>query len=276
MTLRSRAAFMQKRHLDMENGPFASLRFGTGGIPTPRRRLVVTLSVLGVVGGLFAGATFIPWPSDPSMPGPGETPFTKGSGLCAGKLIMLEFQLSQEEGITVRTGTRNNHSWTPAFLFLEVGSAFAGRCNAWGDYVGLRHLTVAFYAQDKTAPFRADDVWMGPLDVTQTTGGGMAIWDRNLETREASQESVAPDGRRLFTSLDLEWKPSKVNSVNVSFLLAVFDLPAEPHVGDVLRFTAVLTMTIGETLCAGLCWSPSADQPTEVLALETTVRGEPI
>jgi len=112
--------------------------------------------------------------------------------------------------------------------------------------------------------------------VTQTTGGGMAIWDRNLETREASQKSVAPDGRRLFTSLDLEWKPSKVNSVNVSFLLAVFDLPAEAHVGDVLRFTAVLTMTIGETLCAGLCWSPSADQPTEVLALETTVRGEPI
>jgi hypothetical protein len=210
------------------------------------------------------------------MPGRDETQFTKGSGLCAGKSIILGLQLSQKEAITVRTGTGNDHSWTPALLFLGAGGAFAGRCNAWGDYLGLRHLTVAFYAQDKTAAFRADDVWMGPQDVISTNVAGEVTWRRHIETREDSLKPVQPDGRRLFASLDLDWKPSRVNSVNVSFHLTVFDLAAEPHVGDLLRFTAVLTMTVGETMCAGLCWSPSADQATEVLALETTVIGKPI
>jgi len=267
---------MQKRHPDKENGLFASLRSGTGGIPTRRPRLVVTLAVLGVIGGLFAGATFIPWPSDPSIPSPGETQFTKGSGLCAGKSILLAFQLSQKDGITVRTGTGNDHSWTPAFLSLQVEGAFAGRCNAWGDHLGLRHLTVALYAQDDTVPFRADDVWIGPQDVRHTNGDGEVTSSGHIETRAESLNPVPPDGRRLFASWDLDWKPSRVNSVNISFNLAVFDLPAEPHVGDLLRFTAALTMTIGETMCAGLCWSPSADQTTKALALETTVRGEPI
>jgi len=240
-----------------------------------RRRLVVTLAVLGVVGGLFAGATFIPWPSDQSMPRPDEVQLTKESGLCAGKSILLERRLSLKEAISVRTGTGNNNSWTEALMFLEVGGMFRGRCNAWGDYLGLRHLTIALYAQDDTAPFRADGFWIAPQYVEQIVGGEAVVMTHHLPTNDGFKQ-VEPDGQKLFASLDLEWKPSKVNSVNVSFHLAVSDVPAEPHVGDVLRFTAVLTMTLGETLCAGLCWSPSADQPSEVLALETTVRGEPI
>jgi len=48
-------------------------------------------------------------------------------------------------------------------------------------------------------------------------------------------------------------------------------------VGDPLRVTAVLVMTVGETLCAGACWSPFASKAaSEVLVLETVVRGEPI
>jgi hypothetical protein len=238
---------------------------------------VVTLSVLGVIGCLFASATFIPWPSVRSMPsGPDEIQVTKESGLCAGKSIILERRLSLKEEITVRTGMENDNSGSPAFLFLEVGGAFAGRCNAWGDYLGLRHLTVALYAQDNTAPFRGDDLWIGTQDMTRAIAGGAGTWNYDIETREDALRLVEPDGRRLFASFDLEWNPSKVNSVNVSFHLTVFDVPAEPHVGDVLRFTAVLKMTIGETLCAGQCWSPSADRTTEVLALETTIRGEPV
>lgn len=218
---------------------------------------------------MFAGATFIPWPSEPSSPGPDESTFTKESGVCRGKSIILARQLSLREEITIRVGTGNSNSWTEAFLLLEVGGVFHGRCNAWGDHLGLRHLTVTLYAEDDTTPFTADDVWLSAQFAQQVIAGDIARMDKDSPNR------VESDRRKLLSSFDLEWTPSRMNSVNISFPLVITDVRAEPHVGDLLRFTAVLVMTIGETICAARCWSPSAEQSTETVPVETTIKGEP-
>jgi len=234
-----------------------------------RRRVMLAIAAIAAV--LLAATTFIPFPSTDPSPGANDAVLTSEGGLCAGKSLLLERRFSLKEGIVTRTGTGNDHSWTPAFVYLEVGGRFEGRCNAWGDHLGLRHLAVLLRVHDEASPFRADDTWLNGNIDTFAIRGQVADYSRD------APNLVESDGGKLLASFEMEWTPSRANSVNISFMGIVLDLLAERHVGDPLRVTAVLVMTVGETLCAGACWSPFASKATsEVLVLETVVRGEPI
>lgn len=227
--------------------------------------------VLATASGLFAAATFVPWPSVTQLPGPHETPISSDSGVCSGKALLLERNLRLKEDIVIRTGTGNANDWTQGLLFLEVGGTFDGRCNTWGDYLAVRGIAVTLRVQDDTSTFRAEETWLSGMGTEIRFRGGIADMHRD------SPNLVGSDGRKHLESFAFAWTPSRANWINVTFPLLVRAVPAEPHVGDFLRFTLVLETTIGETLCAGACWSPfSSKHTTEVIVVETILRGAPV
>src|SRR3989442_742935 len=141
----------------------------------------------------------------------------------------------------------------------------------YGTDFGLRHLDVLLRVHDGASPFRTAETWLNGNIDSFAIRGQVADYSRD------APNLVESDGGKLLASFEMEWTPSRANSVNISFMGIVLDLLAERHVGDPLRVTAVLVMTVGETLCAGACWSPFASKAaSEVLVLGTVLRGAPI
>jgi hypothetical protein len=181
------------------------------------------------------------------------------------------------------SASQNTADWTPHYVYAHIDAQGDDWCNILGGYVVPSEFAVYLYAKDLTTPFSNTDIWLEGLDVRPrvntdlqtgtvsysiSAGGsydGVSYGaSANFGAAVYSYSkwwgySLGNDGWAYVGGSDVQWYWDRQSSLDVTFLLKIGDVKAQPHYLDLLSFRVVFWIEVAQTSC-GTC-PPSDDFP---------------
>ncbi len=95
-------------------------------------------------------------PVAPLTAGPTGFRHTKHGGLCAGKLFVAYPSVVASDSISVPP-VANANDWREYPVYVPIDTD-GQKCDAFGSYVGMRHVNISLRTEDLTHPFNGTDV----------------------------------------------------------------------------------------------------------------------